>query len=218
MFIHSPYELPKLKRITDKITGKRVYEVSGEHYTSVTTILSELNKAAIMRWRARVGAEKANKVSRKALKRGTRLDKQIETYLRTGTVQLDEFDYFSLFPQIKPVLDKHITMLYNLQGMVYSHTLKVAGSFDCLAAWDGKPAMIDFKSSLKLKEEAWIESYFLQCALYSMCLWEMLGLRIQQIVIVIGVDGEPEPQIFIKNIKDYIEPAVKIVKQYHLTK
>ena len=46
--------------------GRRYITPSGDAYPSVTTVLSEYNKKAILEWRQRVGAEEANKISRVA--------------------------------------------------------------------------------------------------------------------------------------------------------
>ncbi|SVB97466.1 uncharacterized protein METZ01_LOCUS250320, partial [marine metagenome] len=52
---------------TENINGKRNYVTpSGELYPSITTVLGELSKAAIQKWRKRVGETEANKISGKA--------------------------------------------------------------------------------------------------------------------------------------------------------
>ena len=72
MFNHVDHgiELPKLTRETTE-SGRRYFTPEGNAYPSITTVLSILSKEAIKAWRARVGAEEANKISRQAAGRGT---------------------------------------------------------------------------------------------------------------------------------------------------
>ena len=49
--------------LTEYHDGKRFYVTpEGERYQSITTILSELTKADIQKWRARVGEKEANRI------------------------------------------------------------------------------------------------------------------------------------------------------------
>ena len=62
--------------------GGRVYtDPSGNTYPSITTVLSILSREAIQAWRARVGAEEANKISRIASSRGTEVHNLLERYV-----------------------------------------------------------------------------------------------------------------------------------------
>ena len=52
---------------TENINGKRIYETpNGDKYISITSLLSNLSKASIQKWRARVGEAEANKISTQA--------------------------------------------------------------------------------------------------------------------------------------------------------
>jgi genome maintenance exonuclease 1 len=99
--------------------------------------------------------------------------------------------------------------------MLYSETLGLAGQVDCIAEFDGIPSIIDFKTSLKMKKEEWILSYFEQCTCYSLMYEEMTGIQCKQIVVLISVDHE-QPQIFVKNRRDYIPELANKVKQFRL--
>jgi genome maintenance exonuclease 1 len=93
--------------------------------------------------------------------------------------------------------------------------LKVAGTTDLIAEYDGKLSIIDYKTASKRKRKEWIENYFLQSAMYSFMLWEMTGIMAKQIVIIIGIDSEPEAQVFKVNPSDYIEKAAQMCRDYH---
>ena len=62
-----------------------------------------------------------------------------------------------------------------------------AGTTDCVGLWNGKPAIIDFKQSNRVKKREWIEDYFLQLAAYALAHDEMTGTEINQGVILMAV-------------------------------
>ena len=50
---------------------------------------------------------------------------------------------------------------------MYSKKLTLAGQVDCVAEYNGKLSVIDFKASNKFKQEEWVQSYFMQCTAYA---------------------------------------------------
>ena len=121
-------------------------------------------------------------------------------------------DMKQAFHQFVPILDR-IDNVHYLETMLYSETLGLAGQVDCIAEFDGVPSVIDFKTSLKLKKEEWILSYFEQCTCYSLMYEEMTGIKAKQIVVLISVDDE-HPQIFVKQRGDYVPELFNKVKQF----
>ena len=189
MFNHISHNFPKL--LTEEVDGKRLYLApNGEHYPSVTTVLSEYNKKEIQEWRARVGEEQANKISRQATTRGTSVHKVIEKYLKNEDISKYEMlpNVKSLFYRMKEELDKKVNNIHCLEDKLYSHTLKLAGTVDCISEYNGELSVIDFKTSVRLKKKENIGNYFMQGAAYSTMFTEMTGLPINKIVILIGVD------------------------------
>jgi hypothetical protein len=43
---------------------------------------------------------------------------------------------------------------------------------------------------------------------------EMTGIRINQVVVIISVDGEDKPQVFTNNRDDYTDSLLKKVRAY----
>ena len=68
-FNHVGSELQDL--LTENIDGKRHYVTPNGSYISITTLLSNLSKDGIQKWRERVGEEEANRISTKASRQGT---------------------------------------------------------------------------------------------------------------------------------------------------
>ena len=208
---------------TETINGKRFYKTpEGLLYPSVTTITGQHGKDKILEWRRRVGEEEANRISTKASNRGTKVHKICENYLnneedyaRTNPAHIHKTmpDSIAMFKSLQPLLDEHVNNIHALEIPLYSHHLKVAGRVDCIAEYDGKLSIIDFKTSGKLKEESWIKGYFMQCSAYAVMYEERTGIPVSQIVIMIAVDSE-YPQVFIKKRNDYIKDFISYREAY----
>lgn len=208
-FIH--HEYPKLERKTSA-DGSRVYATpSGRAYPSVTTVTGLHSKQGILDWRKKVGEEAANAISTRAANRGTRIHQLCEDFLLGEHVEPDIFDQ-DLFKKIRTHLDR-IDNIHALESPLYSDHLEVAGTVDCIAEYDGKLAVIDFKTSSKLKQRDWIHGYFMQTSAYAVMFEERTGIPIGKLVIIIGVDDE-EPQIFTEKRDDWIDGFKDLRLQY----
>ena len=77
-------DIPDIGFTETRVNGKRVYvrEDNGRQYPSVTTVTALHSEDAIRAWRARVGEEKANQVSKKASGAGNRVHGAIEKLLK----------------------------------------------------------------------------------------------------------------------------------------
>lgn len=199
-------------------SGRRYVTPSGNAYPSVTTVLGSYNKKAIMEWRARVGEETANKISGKASRRGTALHTICEKYLLNEMsdmkMQTMMPNIKELFLQLRPELDSNIGDVYSLEQALYSDRLRVAGRVDCIAQWDGKISVIDYKTSTKLKFEENILNYFMQCSAYAEMFEERTGKPINQIVVAIVVENG-QTLLFIENKSDYLLPLQEYIVRYN---
>lgn len=167
----------------------RVYQTpDGKLYPSVTTVLAEHSKKGIMEWRKRVGEEEANKVSRKATKWGTRFHTITEKYLKNeltgGDLSLWESE---LFKAATPILDKIDNIKAQEVGL-WSHHLRLAGRVDCIAEFDGKLSVIDFKTARREKEVEHIEHYFMQASAYAIMFEELTKIPVNRLTIIIAVE------------------------------
>ena len=209
-------DLQKLPR--RNVNGTRVYETpDGSYYPSVTTITGQMNKKAINEWRARVGEKVANQITKQASARGTSIHKLCEHYI------LGTMDDVKIMPSNKEMfssmanhLAKTIGKVYAVEGFLYSDFLRAAGQVDMIAEYNGVLSVVDFKTSKKKKNPDWIENYFVQEAAYSFMFEERTQLQVGQLVTVIGVDGEDEPQVFIKNTKERNQYLLKFLELRNL--
>ena len=207
-------EFAGLKRIDGET---RLYETpQGNRYPSVTTVLGKMtDKSALDAWKKRVGEDEAARVSSRAASRGTNIHTMCEKYILGEEIDTSMPHNMLMFNQIKKVLDERVDMIRATECTLFSDHLRVAGTTDLVANFDGRLSIIDYKTSSKLKRKDWIESYFLQASLYSFMLWEMENIAVKDIVIIIGVDDSLEAQVFVERPQNYLEKAADLVKSYH---
>ena len=208
-FIH--HDIPKLLRSTSS-DGTRVYETpSGSAYPSVTTVTGLHSAKGIAEWRARVGNEEANRISGRASARGTRIHQYCEDYLRGNIFEADMFD-LQMFNSIKPLLDQ-VDNIHCLETPLWSDFLQVAGTVDCIAEFQGKLSVIDFKTSSKPKDRDDIHNYFMQTAAYAVAFEERTGIPIGRLAIIMAVDND-DPRWFIEKRDNWIGGFRKLRLDY----
>lgn len=215
MFEHVHTELNEMNAVTTE-KGRRYRTPEGVDLPSITTVLSILSRDSIMKWRRRVGAEEANRISHRASTRGTAVHAIIEKYINNEENFKDGYtpDIIGSFLDLKPILDGRIGRVYAQEAPLYSNHLGVAGRVDCVADFDGKLSIIDFKTSMKPKRKDWITNYFMQESAYSIMWEERTGRPITQLVTIISVDNH-EPQIFIEHRDNWVRPLRETIAKYN---
>ena len=216
-------KLPELDFDLESITtefGRTYITPNGNRYPSVTTILSSYSKDGITEWREKIGEEEANKITKRAGRRGTKLHKLCEDYVNGNLSDIKRkmlmpFDKM-MFRQVKKLLDENLNNIYCQEQALYSDRLKIAGRVDCIAEWKGKLSIIDYKSSTKMKDERYIENYFMQCTAYSEMFLDLTGKEIGDIVVLIASEEEV-PQVFEKKKFDYLEGLNKYISNYSMS-
>ena len=189
MFNHVEIDLPSLTRET--IDGVRYYDTpDGKKLVSITSVTSFHNREIFREWRAKVGNEEANKITKQSTSRGTDMHTLVEHHLKNEKLPKVQPLSEMLFRQAKSDLAKIDNILIQEEPL-FSYQLGVAGTPDCIAEYEGELAIIDFKTSKKPKPEEWIEHYYVQCAAYACMLYEMTGIMVKKFVIIMSCeDGE----------------------------
>jgi genome maintenance exonuclease 1 len=217
MFNHIDINLPKLSRET--IDGVRYYSVPDNDelikLVSITSVTSHFNKQIFLDWRKRVGNEKADRVTKAATTRGTDMHTLTEHYLKNDE-KLPKVPPISkfLFNVAKEKLGK-IDNIHALEGSLYSRHLGIAGTVDCIAEYDGELSIIDFKTAAKPKPRDWIENYFVQAMAYGCMFYELTGISVKKLVIIMSCENgecvvyeEYDKTKFIKLLDKYIKKFV----------
>ena len=217
MFEHVELDLPKLSRET--IDGVRYYSVPDEDellkLVSITSVTSHHNKDIFVKWRKKVGDAEADRITRQSTSRGTDTHTLTEAYLYNK--ELPEVQPLSqmLFKIYKSELNK-ISRVHSLEGSLYSKELGIAGTVDCIAEYNGELAIIDFKTSKKPKPRKWVDHYFVQCMAYGCMLYEMTGIAVKKLVIIMTCENgesivyeEYDKKKYIKLLTEYIREFIQ---------
>jgi len=216
MFDHLECELPKLDRET--IDGVRYYKVPDDDellkLVSITSITSHFNKEIFVNWRKKVGNEEADRITKAATGRGTDMHTLTEHYLLNEDLPKVRPISDFLFKIAKPKLNL-INSIYTLEGSLYSKHLGIAGTVDCIAEYNGELSIIDFKTSKKPKPRDWIEHYFVQAMAYGCMFYELTGISIKKLVIIMACENgecivyeEYDKTKYIKLLQNYISKFV----------
>jgi ATP-dependent exoDNAse (exonuclease V) beta subunit len=199
---------------TENIDGRRFYKTPNGNYQSITTLLSNLSKAGISAWRKRVGATEANRISTKASRQGNAIHALCEKYIKNEEGFLTESmpHLVEMFESILPLLDR-VDNVHVTEGAMYSDELGLAGRTDLIAEFDGKLAIIDYKTSRRIKTWSMCHSYFMQGAFYAHAYEERTGIPINNIVIIMAVENE-EPLLFRETKDRWLEPLQQVINIY----
>jgi genome maintenance exonuclease 1 len=198
------------------IDGFRFYAVEDKHFPSITTVLGAIPKPGLIAWRKNVGEEAAKWEMNRAARRGSATHTLVEQYLKGETPAIRDVLPLGMFRLLKPYLDQ-VDNIHALEKIMYSKKLTVAGQVDCIAEYNGKLSVIDFKTANKERVDSWNENYYIQCTAYAIMYEELFGTPIEQIVILqAGEDGSAKA--FVKNKADYmgkLEDAIKGFYKYY---
>ena len=203
--------LPKTKG--KRIDGFRFYDINGKNYPSITTVLGIRKSEALKGWREKIGESVANWEMGRAARRGKSFHTLVEQYLKGETPSIRDVLPLGLFKLLKPYIDQ-IDNIHLLEAIMYSKKLTVAGQVDCVAEYNGKLSVIDFKTANKERQEDWIDNYFLQTTAYAHMYEETFGTPIEQIVILIASE-DGTTQSFIKNKADYEKELGKAIQGFY---
>ena len=226
MFKHIELNLPQLERET--IDGVRYYKVPDEDQllklVSITSVTSHINREIFDNWRKKIGEDEAQKITKAATSRGTDFHSLTENHLKNQDL-----------PPVAPMADflfkisktelKCINNIYAIEGSLYSKVLGIAGTVDCIAEYHGQLAIIDFKTSKKPKPRKWIEHYFVQCMAYGCMLYELTGISVKKLVIIMACENgecvvyeERDKSKYIKLLTEYIRKFVRDKLELYGTK
>jgi genome maintenance exonuclease 1 len=195
--------------------GKRYYALEdGTRLPSVTTVVGAKKKQSILEWRKRVGEDEANRISRQASSRGTNVHTICENYLNNKQDYLQGImpDAVEFFLSIRPYLNQINNIHYQEQAL-WSKNIGMAGRVDCIAEYNGKLSVIDFKTSSRPKFKADVQDYFWQCTAYALMYEELVGTPIDDLVVIMAVK-DSSAIIFKEKTSDHVDGLINAIKYY----
>lgn len=219
IFDHSYIDLGYESLGDASTSDRRIYVTpQGKKYPSITTVLGSLSKDALTEWRKRVGDEEANRISHHAAARGTALHTVAEDYINNVE------SYFTpttmphvraLFNSVKPIIDKYVGQVILQEKPLYSDHLGIAGRVDLIAQFNNKLSIIDFKTARRRKTRDEIKNYFAQATAYSIMFEERTGIPVPQLVIIMAVDDDPKPLVFVERRNDWVSELQDAIREYN---
>ena len=204
--------------------GGRHYRVmmmgEDQRLPSVTTILSATKDlSALNAWAARIGPEAAEKIRDDAAAVGTsmhlvfdmmfrrRMLPRPQNWLTSKGYELGYKLINTFFGQLQEVWGSEVALYY---------PEKYAGTTDLVGIYRGKPAIIDFKQSLRPKRHEWISDYFHQLTAYAAAHNIVHGTKIESGVVLVACQtGETQEfSIAGQEFRDYQNDWMDRVAQF----
>lgn len=219
MLFNPKYQYEKLKRVESN--GSRLYDTPAGKVASVTTILdSTKDKTHLIEWRRRVGDAEANRISAESAGLGTLMHTHLEYHVLgherpKGNNLVQEMARAMADTMINEAFP-NVDEVWGIEASLYYPGL-YAGTSDMIGVWQGRPAIIDHKTTKKPKKKEWIEDYFLQCCAYAMAHNEVHGTDIRTCAVNI-IDREAKLQSFViegTEFDHYCVEWTKRVDQYY---
>jgi hypothetical protein len=192
----------------DTLTTGRTYHTPDGSYPSLTTILGKTaNNPWLEQWKQRVGEEEAARVSKEATDRGTLIHSFAERHFNGESIweelRTHPLDVRQMSRDLISAVEPNVSEIWGQEQILWSNKYRYAGRTDMVGVWKGVPSIIDFKTAKKVKAVNQIRDYFIQCCGYAVAHNAMYGTGINNIVVVITVDGK-EPQIFEKTASPFL--------------
>jgi len=161
---------------------------SGLIYPSITTLLqktqSKEKQQSLQKWREQEIASEY--ITQQAAIIGSETHKLIEKYLNgedflESSLLLSKAHFSNLLPFINKIND-----IRGIELRLYSNKMKLAGTSDCIAKYDGKLSIIDYKTKRSNQKEEWLTDHFIQATSYGVMFKELTGINVEQLVILVS--------------------------------
>jgi len=203
MFNHIPINFQQAELI-EKDNEHYYQTPSGDVFPSITTILKKTmsteKKQNLQNWQEQETA--AQYITEESTIVGTQTHKLIENYLN-GITLTDEVRLLSVahFNNLIPFLQK-INDIHGTELRLYSNEMKLAGTSDCIAKYDGELSIIDYKTKRSNQQEEWMTDHFIQGTAYSQMFKELTGIEVKQVVILVSSEKNTRME-FVKRTEEY---------------
>lgn len=179
------YTYPIYEKTT--LNGQRKYDVPTGPLPSVTTILSATKDMTVLdAWRKRIGNEEADRQVKYATAAGNLMHEHLEKFVlgqprKNGSNMVHKVAR----KMADNIIGRGLVDVNEVWGVEISlyFPYAYAGTTDVVGEYNGKPAIIDYKNSKKIKKREWIEDYFMQGCAYSLAHNEIYNTKIRQVVI-----------------------------------
>jgi hypothetical protein len=214
-------DLPRYEPRRISINKKRHYITNafpnvpeGMVLPSVTTFLGAMAPVgkimALVNWRKRVGDAEANRRTRLGADRGTWLHGILEDWFQ----ELDIEHHLDSQPQWRPYFESVVPFLARIRRPILVESAVAwwngsghgyAGTLDMVAEMeDGSIALVDWKTSYRLKTDTQLVDYRRQLVCYAMAVEQMYNIRLDGAFDVISCfdseDANSQPELQVESL------------------
>ena len=197
--------------------GSRKYRTpDGRTYPSVTSVLAatrpEVERARLERWKAMEPA--SGYISSEAALTGTAAHRMIEQRLRgqapdSGGRLLSRAHYENLMPFISKISEP-----LGVELPLYSDRMRLAGTSDCIATYDGAVSVIDYKTKRSEQRAEWLRDYFVQGAAYARMFEERTGVPVPRVVVLVSTERDTRAE-YVRDTGDFLGELEARLCQYY---
>ena len=215
LFNHIQIDFQQAELI-EKENGHYYQTPKGDVFPSITTMLKKTMSAekqqGLQSWKEQETA--AEHITRESSLIGTQTHKLIENHLN-GVTQTDEVRLLSVahFNNLIPFLQK-INDIHGTELRLYSNEMKLAGTSDCIAKYDGELSIIDYKTKRSNQQEEWMTDHFIQGTAYSEMFRELTGIEVKQVVILVSSEKNTRME-FVKRADEYKDLLTQRLNQFY---
>lgn len=216
MFTHLDTITPVELKTSEGPKGRFYITPEGKRYPSITTVLGSVEKPWLESWKQSLGPAKASAETKRAADRGTAVHDMAEKYLNNDPTPTagHTVEHIADFNKLKLKLNK-VDNIWTQESALWSDLLQCAGRVDCVAEYNGKLCIIDFKTSTNDKNIDQVQDYFLQTTAYALMFEERYGVQIDDVVIIMSVEKGAMALLFRQPIEPYIAPLIARLNTYH---
>jgi len=215
LFKHIPINFQQAQLIEEN--NEHYYQTpKGDIFPSITTILHKTMSAekqqSLQNWKEQETA--AQYITEESAMIGTQTHKLIENHLN-GVTQTDDVRLLSVahFNNLIPFIQK-INDIHGTELRLYSNEMKLAGTSDCIAKYDGELSIIDYKTKRSNQQEEWMTDHFIQGTAYSQMFKELTGIEVKQIVILVSSEKNTRME-FVKRTEEYKDLLTQRLHQFY---
>ncbi len=215
LFNHIPINFQQAQLIEKN--NEHYYQTpKGDIFPSITTILHKTMSAekqqSLQNWKEQETA--AQYITQESAMIGTQTHKLIENHLN-GVTQTDDVRLLSVahFNNLIPFIQK-INDIHGTELRLYSNEMKLAGTSDCIAKYDGELSIIDYKTKRSNQQEEWMTDHFIQGTAYSQMFKELTGIEVKQIVILVSSEKNTRME-FVKRTEEYKDLLTQRLHQFY---
>ena len=199
--INKKFDYPTLERVTLE-NGNRHYLCDKNiPHSSVTTILSATeDKTGLLEWRAWVGDKKADQIRDEACGLGSLMHTHLENWMEGIERPRGNNVVRQMANNMADTIINcglvNVSEVWAMEEMLYFPGL-YAGTADLIGIHNGEPAIMDYKTTNKMKSKDKINNYACQLAAYALAHNELFGTNIKKgVIFMVARDLKFEEYVF----------------------